>query len=142
MSAKKKFEKEYDTNKEKTFYGISTGAWYLNGKQISGSGLKGENGEVIRKKINVDHFIETKLEIDLLLNLNNDGSLAMKRVNYSSWFTSYKYEVFINGINKCPDNTNGWIPCFVFSSYPYNKQSLQCARINKEYYGKSLNSNW
>ena len=89
----------------------------------------------------MDHFKDKEIEIDLYLNTHNDGSIAMKRVNYS-WLDLDKYEVLITGINKCPNNTNGWIPHFVFRGESNNQQSIQCARINKKYYRKSLNLNW
>ena len=113
--------------------------WYLNGKPISGSDLKGPNGESIREKINCNHFCDGNQEIDIFVDCDN-GILRIKRVGYSD---DTKYEFEINGINRCSENRNGdWIPHFIFSSNYGNGQKISMARIDSSHYGKTRNIAW
>ena len=74
------------------------------------------------------------------LDSDNDGLVKMKRVGYQE--DDIDYEVCITGINKCPQNNNGWIPHFLFDSAKDNGIEIQVAKIDKEYYGKALDLGW
>ena len=97
------------------------------------------------KKIQMNHFVEVNVKIDIYFNSDNDGILKIKRVGFSD---DLKHEVLIKGINNCPENKgwwgkiNGWIPHFVFSSYSRCEQKIQIARIDKSWYGMSKSIRW
>ena len=99
---------------------------------------KGDNGEVIREKIRSQHFRDTEVELDLYLDLENEGLFRMKRVGYK---VDEKYEAQIRGINKCSQITNGWIPHFAYYGGE-NRQEVQMASIDPKYYGQVLDVQW
>jgi len=111
----------------------------LNGRYISGSNLKGENGESIREKINVDHFKDGDEEIDVCVDCDG-GIMRIKRIGYSE---NINHEIMINGINKCTDNHhNAWIPHFIWDWRKDNGIKISIAKINPSYYGKGRNIAW
>ena len=93
----------------------------------------GDNGEQIREKIDLKHFRDGNMDIDIYLDAN-EGTMRMKRVGFSD---DEKHEVEINNINNCPQNVNGgWIPHFVFSPDSLNAQKLKICVMNPSFYGK------
>ena len=100
--------------------------------------MKGFNGELIRKKIKTKHFVDTEIELDIYLDLDDkNGQFRMKRVGYTN---DDKNEVYLDGIKKCPNAENGWIPHFVFGHR--GGQEIQIAKINPKYYGQNLDLGW
>ena len=143
MTQKKKFKGSKVCN-EKTFYGIDNcGGWYLNGKYMySWDGLIGGNKEKIREKINLDHFSEGDVLIDIYFDSMVDGGIMkIKRVGYKD---GDKYEAQINNINNCKHNKKkAWIPCFVFSGYSSdNFQAVMISCVPPSYYGVEKEISW
>ena len=139
---KKKFEREFRAHLQPTFYGIArTCQWYLAGKFMghNKSNLTGTNGEILRENIRTEHFNGTEVELDVCLDLDNNGLLKIKNIANKE---EDQYEAQVSGINKCPQLSNGWIPQFDFYGGNDNAQEVQMAKINPRFYGKPLDINW
>ena len=107
----------------------------------SSDGLIGGNKEKIRKLINLGHFLEGDVLIDIYLNLLFDGGIMkIKRVGYKD---GDEYEAQINNISNCKDNYhNAWIPCFVFSSDYDNEQGVMIGSVPPSWYGVEKQIEW
>lgn len=101
--------------------------------------MTGKFGEKIKTKIGTGHFREKEVELDIYLDLDNDGLLKIKKVGDTE---DMLRTVQINGINKCPQLTNGWIPHFDFYGGNDNGEEVQIATIDWTCYGKALDLEW
>ena len=139
VSGKKKFDQATNTYCEKTYYGVSNwGNWRLNGREMYSDNLTGDNGEKIRNKINMRHFKDGDVEIDIYLDADQ-GLMRMKRVGFED---DDKYEAEFRNINNCPDNKDGWIAHFCFEISRDCDQEIRMAIIDKSWYGDEKEIIW
>ena len=72
------------------------------------------------------------------MDADKDGLFKIRRVQHSDDID----DVIIRGINKLRRTIIGWIPHFIFDHKEDNGIEIQVAKIQKEYYGKSLDLGW
>ena len=126
-----------------TFYGVSNdGLWELSGCSMWSyqqyDSDKGNNGEIIRERIELDHFNEGDIEIDIYLDADK-RILKMKRVGY---LDEEKYEAMITNLYT-GNNKEGWIPNFAFGGSAREEQQIRIARIvDISLYGQEAGIEW
>lgn len=146
VSNKKDYRRDYDTHRQSTFYGISHNGWWLNGDDTSYRyydteyNLKGEHGEVVTMQVQKEIFQGKNIELDIYLDLENDGLLKFKKIGCDEE-DDWIYETQMHGLTKCEGIYNGWIPHFALFGNNNNGQ-VQIAKIDVDCYGKTMNLNW
>ena len=107
--------------------------------------LVGHNQEKIQKEINVDHFKEDNIMIDIYFDFNmNNGTVKIKRVGYVHGDGNDEdYEIVMTGLNNCSENTkNEWIPHYVFPWDKDNEQKIMMTLIQPSGYGFENDIQW
>ena len=134
MSGKKQLAMDQYPWTKKTFYGVSaTNFWNLDGSVIYK--LLGPNGEKIRERIDLTHFLEKKVEVDIYLDVDQ-GIFKLCVVGVSG----EDKEIYIEGLGGS-GNDDGWVPHLLFSGSGLQQQVRACS-IDSQCYGKRLDIQW
>ena len=117
-----------------SFYGFATNKYLnLGGQNVN----KGANGEKIRKKIDMQHFLMKKGEVDIYLDADQ-GIYKFCVVGIAG----EDKEVYIDGLGNS-ENEDGWVPCLIFDNGTGDyKQQVRACCIANECYGKEIYIQW
>ena len=95
----------------------------------------GENKEKIRAKINLQHFLLEKGEVDIYLDVDQ-GILKLCVVGVSG----KDKEIYIEGLGNS-GNDDGWVPHLLFTTQA-REQQIRACKIDPECYGKEMEIEW
>ena len=119
---------------DETYYGAGTGPYWNVGGSSRENGI---NGETLRKRIDMKHFLMKKGEVDMYLDADQ-GIFKFCVVGISG----EDKEVYIDGLDNS-ENTDGWVPHLLFANGTNgHEQQIRACSIDDECYGQEMEIQW